>query len=233
MRKIVAIVEARMSSTRPCKPLMQAAGYPMLGHLFNRLMAVPSLDSIVLATTSNPLDNQLVDFAEGLGLQSFRGDDIDVMKRVVEAAEAANADIVVEITGDCPLIDPQIVEQTIRMFLSHDVDYVSNAIIRCYPDGMDTQVYNLDTLKKSALMTNDLLDREHVTRHIRNNTDLFSRIHLICPPELHWPELGLTLDEMPDYELIKLIIEHFLALNDPNFSCLNIINFLRKKSQIS
>ena len=93
---------------------------------------------------------------------------------------------------------------------------------------MDTQVYNLDTLKKSALMTNDLLDREHVTRHIRNNTDLFSRIHLICPPELHWPELGLTLDEMPDYELIKLIIEHFLALNDPNFSCLNIINFLRK-----
>jgi spore coat polysaccharide biosynthesis protein SpsF len=91
------------------------------------------------------------------------------------------ADIVVEITGDCPIIDPLIVEQTIQMFLHNACEYASNSLIRSYPDGMDTQVYALETLKRSAAMTNDPLDREHVTLHIctsgfpTGNPDSFSR----------------------------------------------------------
>lgn len=230
--KIVATIEARMTSSRlPGKPLLLAAGMPMLEHLVHRLMAVPSIDAIVLATTVNAADAPLVKLAQRLEITAFRGEEDDVMQRVIDAADSVNADVVVEITGDCPIIDPEIVEQTIRMFKSHQADYVSNALVRSYPDGMDTQVFSLDALKRSAAMTKNRLDREHVTLHIRSHPELFTHIHLVAPPEIHWPELGLTLDERSDYELLKQIIEHFDANNHPLFSCLDTVRFLRKFPQ--
>jgi len=226
--KIVATIEARMTSSRlPGKPLLTAAGAPMLEHLVRRLKAVPSIDAIVLATTVNAADAPLVELASRLGIFVFRGDEHDVMQRVIDAAASAHADVVVEITGDCPIIDPEVVEQTIRMFKANHADYVSNAHVRSYPDGMDTQVFTLDTLKRSAQMTDDPLDHEHVTLHIRNHPELFTHLHLVAPPEMHWPELGLTLDERSDYELLKKIIEHFDA-HTPLFSCLDAVRLLRQ-----
>lgn len=226
--RIVATIEARMTSSRlPGKPLLTAAGAPMLEHLVRRLKAVPSIDAIVLATTVNAADAPLVELANRLGIFVFRGDEHDVMQRVIDAAASAHADVVVEITGDCPIIDPEIVEQTIRMFKANHADYVSNAHVRSYPDGMDTQVFTLDTLKRSERMTNDPLDREHVTLHIRNHPEMFTHLHLVAPPEVHWPELGLTLDERSDYELLKKIIEHFDARTSL-FSCLDAVRFLRQ-----
>ena len=198
--KIVATIEARMTSTRlPGKVLLNAAGKPMLEHLVKRLRAVPSLDEIVLATTGNATDNILEEFSKQIGLACYRGSEDDVMARVIGAAQSAFADVVVEITGDCPIIDPQIVEQTIQMFKAHQADYVSNALVRSFPDGMDTQVFYLETLQRSAAMTDDALDHEHVTLHIRNHPELFSHVHLVSPPEIHWPELGLKLDEPTDH----------------------------------
>lgn len=227
--KTIATIEARMTSSRlPGKVLLQAAGRPMLEHLVRRLGAAPSLDGIVLATTVNAADNVLEEFADRIGIGCYRGSEEDVMARVIGAAESAGADTVVEITGDCPIIDPQIVEQTIRMFRAHQADYVSNAHIRSYPDGMDTQVFRLHTLQRSAAMTDDALDHEHVTLHIRNHPEIFSHVHLVAPPEIHWPELGLTLDEPQDYELLKKIIEHFEPANSL-FSCLDVVRLLRQK----
>ena len=226
--KVVATIEARMTSNRlPGKPLLTAAGAPMLEHLIRRLKVVPSIDEIILATTENSTDAPLVELAKRLGIATFRGDEYDVMQRVIDAATSVNADVVVEITGDCPIIDPEIVEQTICMFKANLADYVSNAMVRSYPDGMDTQVLRLETLKRSAAMTNDPLDREHVTLHIRNHPELFTYVHLVAPPEIEWPELGLTLDELSDYELLKRIIEHFETHN-PLFSCLDVVRFLRQ-----
>lgn len=226
--KIVATIEARMTSSRlPGKVLLPAMGHPMLYHLVRRLQAAPSIDEIVLATTTNTADEPLVEFAKREGVRVFRGSEDDVMGRVIGAAESAHADVVVEITGDCPIIDPDIAEQTIRMFKRHDVAYVANSYISSYPDGMDTQVFGLDTLKQSAAMTNDPLDREHVSRHINNHPELFPHLNLIAPPSLHWPGLGLTLDELADYELLKKIIEHFGEMN-PLFSCLDVILLLRE-----
>lgn len=226
--KIVSTIEARMTSSRlPGKPLLPAAGIPMLEHLVRRLKTVRSLDAIVLATTVNQADEPLVELANRLGIAVFRGDENDVMQRVIDAAASVNADVVVEITGDCPIIDPEIVEQTIQMFIANDADYVSNAHVRSYPDGMDTQVFKLDTLKRSELMTEDVLDHEHVTLHIRNHPEIFKHLHLVAPPEIHWPELGLTLDELSDYELLKKIIEHFDSSN-PLFSCLDAVRLLRQ-----
>ena len=200
----------------------------MLEHLVNRLRPVPSLGGIVLATTTNKTDDVLKEFSIRMGIGCYRGSENDVMSRVIGAAESEGADIVVEITGDCPIIDPKIVEQTISVFKSNQVDYVSNGHIRSFPDGMDTQVFRLDALKRSAAMTNDRLDREHVTLHMRNHPELFTHAHLVAPPELHWPELGLTLDEPKDYELIKKIIEYFEP-NEPLFTCLDVITLLKQR----
>ena len=229
--KIVATIEARMTSSRlPGKVLMPAGGVPMLKHLVTRLEAVTSIQEIVLATTNNKTDDPLVEFAKQENINYYRGSEDDVMLRIIEAAESVNADIVVEITGDCPIIDPQIVEQTIRMFKAHNADYVSNAHIRSYPDGMDTQVFLLEALKRSASMTDDSLDHEHVSLHIRNHHEIFSHIYLIAPPELHWPELGLTLDEEDDYKLLKKIIEYF-GKDNRLFSCLDTCRLLREKKE--
>jgi len=228
--KVVATIEARMTSSRlPGKVLMPVLGKTMLQHLVTRLRAVPSIDVIVLATTSNPADDQLEVFANREGVACFRGSENDVMQRVIDAAGSVGAEIVVEITGDCPIIDPEIIEQTIRMFKAHDAAYVSNAQVRSYPDGMDVQVFHLDTLKRSATMTTERLDREHVTLHIRNHPELFTQVHLVAPPEIHWPELGLTLDEHADYELLKRIIEHFEG--KPLFSCLDAVRLVRDKPE--
>lgn len=229
--KIVATIEARMTSSRlPGKVLLPAAGMSLLSHLVRRLHAVPAINEIVLATTTNTTDDLLVDFAEKEGIKFFRGSEEDVMTRVIDAADSVNSELVVEITGDCPIIDPDIIEQTIRMFHAHEADYVSNAHIRSYPDGMDTQVFRLETLKRSALMTSDELDHEHVTLHIRNHPELFSHVHLVAPPNLHWPELGLTLDEPADYAFLTKIIEHFEPTN-PLFSCLDVIRLLRQNPE--
>lgn len=225
--KIIATIEARMTSSRlPGKVLMPVLGQPMLYHLVRRLKAVPSLDGIVLATTTNQTDDVLEAFAKENDIHCFRGSEEDVMTRVIGAGESVNADVIVEITGDCPIIDPEIVEQTIWIFKANTAEYVSNGHIRSYPDGMDTQVFRLETLKRSASMTSNPLDHEHVTLHIRNHPALFSHLHVVAPPEMHWPELGLTLDESTDYELLKLIMEHF-GEEHHLFSCLDVIRLLR------
>ena len=146
--KIAAIVEARMASKRlPGKVLLKAKNITMLDHLIDRLKKVKIIDEIIVATTINPLDQEIIDFCEAKEIRYYRGSEDDVMGRVIGAAEYCNADIIVEITADCPIIDPSIVEQIINIYLFNNVDYVSNANIRSYPDGMDTQVYSIDILK--------------------------------------------------------------------------------------
>jgi spore coat polysaccharide biosynthesis protein SpsF len=231
MQKIVATIEARMTSTRlPGKVLLPAGGKPMLKHLVDRLRQVQSLRAIVLATTINHTDDCLEAFAKEENIACFRGSEEDVMGRVIGAADSVTADIVVEITGDCPVIDPIIVEQTIQMFRHNSCEYASNSLFRSYPDGMDTQVFALETLKRSAALTNEPLDREHVTLHICNHPELFRQVILIAPSDLYWPGLGLTLDEPDDYELLKNLIEYF-GPSKPYFSCREIIELLRTRPE--
>jgi spore coat polysaccharide biosynthesis protein SpsF len=225
--RVVATVEARMSSSRlPGKVLLPALDRPMLHHLVKRLKAAPSIDDIVLATTEAPADDVLERFARDERIRCFRGSEDDVMQRVIGAATSADADVIVEITGDCPIIDPQIVGQCLRVFAVNAAAYVSNVVVRTHPDGMDVQVFALETLKESAALTTDPLDREHVTLHIRNHPELFPQIHVMAEPEVHWPDLGLTLDEPGDYELLKRVIEHF-GDACPLFGCRDVVRLLR------
>lgn len=226
--KTVATVEVRMTSSRlPGKHMLPILGRPVLARLIDRLKRVPSLDEIVIATTTNADDDILCELAGAEGVRWFRGSEDDVMGRVVGAARSADADLLVEITWDCPLIDPEIVEQCIRMHCHNtDSDYTSNAEVRSYPDGMDVQVFAADLLTDTARLTDDPDDREHVSLYIRRHPETYRHVHLVAPPELHWPELGLTLDERDDYELIRRIFEHFLP-DGPGFSCLDVLRLLR------
>jgi spore coat polysaccharide biosynthesis protein SpsF len=225
--KIVLTIEARMTSSRlPGKVLLPVDGKPILAHMVERLKLVPSVDEIVLATTVNKTDDVLIEFAKPHGISVFRGSEDDVMSRIVEAATSAKADIVVETTGDCPVIDPQVIEQIIQLFLNNACDYASNVEVRSYPIGMDTQVFRAETLRKSLSMTTHPLDREHVTRHIRMNPQMFRQLHLVSPPDSRWPELGLTLDEPKDYELLKSVIEYFTSRNRIDFTCAEILRML-------
>ena len=216
-----------MTSRRlPGKVLLPAAGKPMLAHLIERLRRVPSLAEIVVATTTNATDDPVTEVAGAAGAQCFRGSEHDVMSRVLGAAESAGADVIVEITGDCPVIDPMIVEQVIRLYRHNECDYASNVQVRSYPAGMDTQVFAVRTLRKSFEMTDDPWVREHVTPHIRRNPQLFRQLTLVAPPDLEWPRLCLVLDEPADYELLRRVIEYFHPAT-PDFGCRDVIALLR------
>tara|TARA_E500000331_G_C17085669_1_gene638847 strand:- start:69 stop:812 length:744 start_codon:yes stop_codon:yes gene_type:complete len=226
-KRIVATIEARMTSSRlPGKVLMEVCGKPMLQHMIERLQRVPSLDGIVVATTGNDTDVPIVELAQRMGVGFFQGSEYDVLFRVLDAARAHDIDVIVEMTGDCPLIDPALVEDCIRGYQGSEVDYVSNVLERTYPRGMDTQVFATEILADVANRTDDPEDHEHVSIFIYSHPEIYSLKNMPGPPELTNPGLGLTLDTPEDLELIRRIFE-ILYPDNPNFSLANILAVLK------
>lgn len=230
--KIVATIEARMASTRlPGKVLREAFGVPILGHLISRLQACNTLDGIVVASTTNSRDDAIEEYCGSLGVTVFRGDENDVMGRVLAAASSCRADVIVETTADNPLLDPDIVDLHVETFFSNNADYVSNVIVPTFPDGMDVQVFSVDTLRRSESSARHQLDREHVTRHIRQHPDLFSRINVIAPRAMRRPDFSVTVDVESDFEVVKLILEHLYKPSEL-FSCTDLVTFLDAHPEI-
>ena len=224
--RVVATIEARMTSSRlPGKVLMRAVGKPMLQHMIERLKRVPSLDGIVVATTVNTADDAVAQLAERLGVGYHRGSEDDVLQRVLDAAYSYNVDIIVETTGDCPLIDPALVEHCIQGYLGADVDYVSNVIERTYPIGMDAQVFATEILADVAARTDDPNDHEHVSLYIYRHPEQYRLFNLSGPAELTRPDLALTLDTAEDYLLLSNILEALYPSN-PKFDLADILRFI-------
>lgn len=145
---IVAIIEARMASTRlPGKVLLTAADKSMLSHLILRLRKVSKISRIVIATSLEFDDRKIELVAEAEGVGVFRGDHLDALKRVTDAAEALGATSVLSVTADCPIIDPSIVQRVVDEYVEGDFDLVSNGIVRSYPDGMDASVVSFSALR--------------------------------------------------------------------------------------
>ena len=225
--RICATIEARMTSSRlPGKILMEAAGKPMLEHMVERLRRVSMLEDIIIATTTNAQDDAVIKLAEKLQVRWYRGSEHDVLGRVLAAAKKNEVDIIVETTGDCPLIDPDIVSTTIEAFTSSNVDYVSNALEpRTYPVGMDTQVFATSILADVASKTKDPEDREHVSLFIYNNPQIYELKSVRAPNHHLAPQVRLTLDTPEDLKLIRQV---FGALypNNPAFNLADILHFL-------
>ena len=232
-KKIVATIEARMTSSRlPGKVLLPLADKPALERLLERIRTSAYVDEIVVATTTNRADDPIVSLASRLNVTYFRGSENDVLSRVLLAAQSVHGDIIVELTGDCPLINGELVDRGIEEFFSHDVDYASNTIHRSYPDGFDVQVFPVDILARVSKLTRDPIDRVHVSYYIYNHPDIFT-LHNWFPKEkeLFWPELRVTLDEQADYELLDVIFKRLLPINQ-HFGPYEVVDFLRENPHL-
>mgnify|MGYP005847231253 CR=1 FL=1 len=205
--KTVAIVQARMGSTRlPGKVMRRIGGRPMIDILLARLASSERIDEVVVATSTSPKDDGLAAHIASIGYRCFRGSQADVMARYTEAAEEAGADTIVRLTGDNPLVDPEIVDNAIIGFEKAGVDYCSNCIERTYPDGLDVEVFSLSALKKAGSETQDPYDREHVTPYLRESGKFV--IASIKEPDDN-SDLRWTVDEEEDFTVISRIFGHF------------------------
>src|SRR5262245_59745058 len=165
--KVVAIVQARMGSTRlPGKVMKPIGGVPMIELLLSRLGRAQEVDEIVLATSDAPGDQELARRVDALGIRCFRGSENDVLDRYYRAAVEAGADAVVRVTGDCPLVDPQLVDEIVRAFRTSAVDYVSNTMTPTFPNGLDVEVFRMEALATAWREAQTSYDREHVTPYL-------------------------------------------------------------------
>lgn len=225
--RIVATIEARMTSSRlPGKVLRPVLSRPLLSFMIERLRRVWQLEQIVVATTINESDDPIADLAAGLGVGCFRGSEEDVMARVLGAARKAGADLIVETTGDCPLIDPAVVDQVIATYQANSVDYCSNVLVPTYPRGMDVQVFPTEVLAEVDQLTNDPADREHVSLYIYEHPERYKLLNVCSGLRPEDTEHRLTVDTPADYELVKKIIER-LYPRDSAFDLRQILDLLR------
>jgi spore coat polysaccharide biosynthesis protein SpsF len=230
--KVVCIIEARMASTRlPGKVLKDIGGRNSLEHIVKRIKSLGNISEICLATTTRTEDQVIIELAKSLGVKHYRGSDHDVLSRVLGAAETSSAEIIVEITGDCPFVDPSMVDQYIEIIKTNNLDYVSNNITSTYPDGFDVQVFLTEALKKSSCMATTREEREHVTMHIRQNPQIFKTLNIVAPKPYRYPEISVTLDTKEDLEVLRLIAHHFFDVDSP--SHMQIIDFLLANPEIS
>jgi spore coat polysaccharide biosynthesis protein SpsF (cytidylyltransferase family) len=204
--KIIAIIQARMDSTRlPKKVMMDILGRPMIEWVVKRVGMATLLDDIVVATTINAPDNVLVEWCKNHGIKFFRGSESDVLSRFFYCAQENKADIIVRITADDPLKDSSIIDEAISLLLSSTADYCSNTINPTYPEGLDVEVFTYGALKKSFTQAQLESEREHVTPFIWKNKDKFEIAEIKLEQNLsawRW-----TVDNSEDLEFIRLLLE--------------------------
>jgi spore coat polysaccharide biosynthesis protein SpsF len=223
---VVAIIQARMGSTRlPGKVMRLLAGKPMIQRVVERAQRARGIDQVVVATTTLREDDALADFvSRNLPARLTRGPSEDVLARYHQAAVATDASTVVRITSDCPLLSPQVTARVVEEFHREKCDYASNAIVRTYPRGLDTEVTTRAALDQAHREATDPAHREHVTLYIVERPKLF-RHHHVVDSENH-SDLRWTVDTEDDFRLVAKIYDHFGA--DAAFDYADTLDLIRK-----
>lgn len=224
--KTVIIDQARMTSTRlPGKVMKTVLGKPLLEYQIERLQRVKLADEIVIATTANEADRPIVELCERLNVPYFRGSEEDVLGRYYEAAKERRADVIVRVTSDCPIIDPEVIDKVIKFYKDHaaEYDYVSNTLERTYPRGMDCEVFPFSILEEVHQKAVSQSEREHVTLFIYRHPERYRLANVAYSEDQshhRW-----TVDTEEDFELIERIvaslypIKHSFDLKD----CLELL----------
>ncbi|EMN37699.1 cytidylyltransferase domain-containing protein [Leptospira interrogans] len=233
-KKIIATIEARLASTRlPGKVLLPLGGKPVLQFLVERLKRSKFLNEIVIASSSNIENDAIESLAKEIGIYCFRGSEDDVLSRVIGAADYRKADIIVQLTGDCPLMDPELIDECVSKYLDGGYDYVANELVRTYPIGMDVAVFSLSLLKETYL-EKDLteMDKEHVTTYIVERPIRYKLLNVRADKERDRPDLQLTLDTKEDYSTLSSIVDSLYTKKN-DFNLKDIIQFLDQHKEIS
>lgn len=216
--KVIAIVQARLGSVRmPAKVLKESLGKPLLLHLIERLQRSSRVSQIVLAIPSSPVNNALEEFGESHGVPVVRGSELDVLDRFMAVANSYPADVYVRVTGDCPLIDPAIVDSVIDHLSEQKLEYARTNLV--FPDGLDVEAFTSRELVVAAESARDNFDREHVTPFMRRRVDPDASS---ISPEVNISRLRLTIDEPEDFEVIDGIFSFFKS-NEFSFTDISIL----------
>lgn len=213
-----------MGSVRlPGKVLKKIGGKTLLEILIERVKRAAFIDKIVIATTDKAEDKKIVDLAKKVKLDYFRGSENDVLDRYYQAAKKFKADIIIRITGDCPLMDPKIIDRAAKFYKenSDKFDYVSNVRPPTFPDGMDVEVFPFEVLKKTRKNAKLPSEREHVTAYIANHPEIFRIGNVVYKDNAS--SVRLTVDSEEDFKVVEKIIENFSAKKD--FGLEDILDF--------
>jgi spore coat polysaccharide biosynthesis protein SpsF (cytidylyltransferase family) len=209
--KTILITQARTGSTRLLgKVLKEIGGKSLLQIHLERLGKCKNVSEIIVATTVNEEDHVIFDKAIEWGFTAFRGSESDVLDRFYQAVKDKNADWIVRVTSDCPLIDPELVDKVIVFTKEKDKDYGANILVENFPDGQDIEVFKFAALESAWKKARLLSEREHVTPYIRNNSDfkggnLFQAINFPCQSD--FSKIRMTVDESKDFDLIEILID--------------------------
>lgn len=234
---ITASIQARMGSTRlPGKVLKCVDNKPLLLWQIERIRKSRLVDNIIVATSTSKLDDEIVDFCLNNNIQFFRGPENDVLQRVSDLLEINKVDIHVECYGDSPLIDPQIIDESIGLFLKHkkEADYFSSAIKTTYPPGLEVTIYEakiLTNINKRISKSDPL--REHVGYNITRFKDDFKIFSIEAPERLNRPDLYLEVDTQEDFQLIEHVIGHFIKIDKINFTAYDLVEFFDINPELS
>jgi len=234
--KIIAIVQARMGSIRlPGKVLKSIQGKPMLWHIVNRLRKVDFIDDVVIATSDRTIDDIVEKIANEYGISFYRGSESDVLKRFYDAAKTANAEHVIRITGDCPLIDSPTISKLIKLYFNEGYDFCGVACgagvanktnINRFPDGLDAEIFSFQVLQEAHNEAFSELHREHVTPFIWQNKERYS-LGTLYPENGDYSQHRWTVDNEEDFQFIKWVYDmKYLQKND--FNMYDILDLLKK-----
>lgn len=227
---ITCIVQARMGSERlPGKVLKQILEKPMILHVLDRLKKSETINAIVLATSTDSINDPLVECAQRAGYKVFRGSEDNVLERFIDTAEKFGGDTIVRITGDCPLIDPTIVDQVITRFINSDLDYLRLDVPETVIRGFDVEVFTKQAMLKTASMADDPKYLEHVTYYIYTHQDQF-KTGVYCGTEWLNKDYRLCVDNHDDLELVTRIFDHF---NDPFICAEKVVQYLDDNPELA
>lgn len=225
--KVVAVVQARMSSVRlPGKVLADIDGQAMLEILLARLSKAKQIDQIVVATSTEYLDDPIALLSNQLGIPVFRGDLNDVRSRFLGAATTSNAEGIVRITADCPLVDSRIVDEIVSHLRTGVFDYVSNIDPPTFPDGLDVEGFTIEALERAIKLSISSFEKEHVTPIMRSGS--FRTLNISCFEDLS--KLRWTVDTIEDLEVIRGVFRHFHPSQE--FIWEQVLDLNRKKPEI-
>lgn len=233
--KITATVQARMGSGRlPGKVLLPICGKPMLQWQVERIRRSRLVDEVIIATSTNPKDDEIANWAQSFGVKVYRGSEDDVLGRIVGLLREHEVELHVELIGDSPCSDPHIIDEVIGYFLKFrdQLDYVSNGTKVTYPPGLEVNVYLAKTLLQieEGIAQNDPL-REHVDIHLNKNTRL-RKANLEAPAHYHFPEIYLEVDTKNDFAMVSQVFENFYHKGVNHFSLAQALDFLKARPDL-